>query len=206
MTRTKTIATLWCTALVATLAAYGCGSSSTIDTGTGGSPGTAGRAGGAGGGVVIITNTGGATGTGGRPAGAGGMTGGGTGGMVQPPVDAGPPACNPNNMCTAPFMCDGMCRANGMNGTRTCTCDMNGRLACTPCITPDAGAPPPPVDAGPRPDAGLNCAGNVANNRPCAPGTASCTRMAGGNLQTCTCVDVPDAGADAAAAARYMCM
>ena len=66
MTRTKTIAMLWCTALAATLAAYGCGSSSTIDTGTGGGPASAGHTGGGqGGNGIVIINTGGMTGAGG---------------------------------------------------------------------------------------------------------------------------------------------
>jgi hypothetical protein len=209
MTRTKAIATLWCTALAATLAAYGCGNSSTIDTSTGGSSGSAGHAGsnGAGGGIVII-NTGGMTGSGGMNAGMGGMTGG-MGGMGGP-VDGGPAVCMNNAACTTG--CNMMCRANGMNGTRACTCGNNGRLNCNtpPCITPDAGAPPPPVDAGPRPDAGLMCAGNVNNGRACMVGVSPspCTRNAGGNMQTCTCADVivPDAGADAAVMARYTCM
>jgi len=225
MTRTKTIATLWCTALAATLAGYGCGSSSTIDTGAGGGPGTAGRAGGQGGNGIVIINTGGMTGS-------GGITGGGMGGMVTPPRDAGPPpppvdagpaACANGNMCTTGFTCDMACRANGVAGTRTCTCGNNNRINCNaaPCVTPDAGAPPPPVDAGPRPDAGVMCAANVNNGRACVVGTSPspCTRNAGGgNTQTCTCADVPrpdggaaiDAGADAGAppppAARYTCM
>jgi hypothetical protein len=212
----KTIAALGCTALAAALMAYGCGSSSTIDNGAGGgSSGTGGKpAGGTGGGVVVIVATGGMTGTAGMNGTAG--TNGGMGGMVQPPQDAGPPMCAPNNMCTAPFMCEGtMCRVNGMNnGTRTCTCGMNGRLACTPCVGPDAGAPPPPVDAGPRPDAGVMCAGNVNNGRVCMVGVSPspCARIAGGGgMQTCTCAVAPgqDAGAgpDAAAPiARYTCM
>jgi hypothetical protein len=211
MTRTKTIATLWCTALAAALAAYGCGSSSTIDTGMGGTSGGAGgkTGGGTGGGIVII-NTGGMTGS-------GGMTGGGMGGMVMPPQDAGPPMCMPNAMCTAPFMCDGTCRANGQNGTRACMCGMNGRLACGACMVPDAGAPPPPVDAGPRPDAGPACPGNARNNGPCMLGMSPspCARMAGGGgmMQTCTCAAVPppdggasDAGGPPPPTARYTCM
>src|SRR5437764_622997 len=115
MTRMKSIAALGCTALAAALAAYGCGSSSTIDNGAGGnSTGGGGRTGGSGGGVVIIS-TGGMTGS-------GGMIVTGTGGMVQPPQDGGPAMCAPMNACTAPSMCDGTCRANGQNGTRTCTC------------------------------------------------------------------------------------
>jgi hypothetical protein len=215
MTRTKTIATLWCTALAATLAAYGCGSSSTIDTGTGGGSGTGGRAGGGTGGGIVIINTGGMTGGGGRVAGTGGTPG--TGGMVQPPVDAGPPACAPMNMCTAPFMCDGTCRVNGMNnGTRTCTCGNNGRLTCTACVAPDAGAPPPPVDAGPRPDAGPACPNGARNNTACMVGVSPspCTRNAGGgNTQTCTCEPAPprdggatDAGGPPPPAALYTCM
>src|SRR5581483_4046398 len=97
MTRTRTIATLWCTALAATLAAYGCGSSSTVDTGTGGKAGGSAGNTGAGGGVIIITNTGGTTGSSGGTTGSqGGMTGGGTGGMVGPPADAGAPMCTAN--------------------------------------------------------------------------------------------------------------
>jgi hypothetical protein len=208
MTRMKSIAALGCTALAAALAAYGCGSSSTIDNGAGGgSSGTGGKTGGGTGGGIVIISTGGMTGTAGMNGTAGTP---GTGGMVMPPPqDAGPPMCNAGVMCTAPFMCNGMCRANGQNGTRTCTCGMNGRLACTACVVPDAGAPPPPVDAGPRPDAGLPCAGNVANNRQCMLGVSmTCVRNVGGggNTQTCTCTGVPDAGADAAVQARWVCM
>jgi hypothetical protein len=44
------------------------------------------------------------------------------------------------------------------------------------------------------------------NNRPCTLGTPDCTRnVGGGGTQLCTCVGVPDAGADAAVAARWMC-
>ncbi len=70
MTRMKSIAALGCTALAAALAAYGCGSSSTIDPGTGGAPGGAGHTGGGqGGNGIVIINTGGMTG-------GGGITGG----------------------------------------------------------------------------------------------------------------------------------
>ncbi len=223
MTRTKTIATLWCTALAAALAAYGCGSSSTIDTGTGGGPGaTGGKSGGQGGNGVVIINTGGMTGSGGITGGQGGMTGGGQGGMVMPPVDGGPPACMNGNMCAAGFTCEMACRVNGVAGTRTCTCGNNNRINCNtpPCITPDAGTPPPPVDAGPRPDAGPMCPNNTNTGRACTVGTAPspCTRnVGGGNTQTCICALPPpgdagapaDAGADAAPPppqARYTCM
>ena len=204
MTRTKTIATLWCTALAAALAAYGCGSSSTIDTGMGGSSGGAGKTGSGTGGGIVIINTGGMTGSGGMTGGAG--MAGGMGGMMA--VDAGPPMCAPNAMCTAPFMCDGTCMRMGQAGTRTCMCGMNGRLACGACVTPDAG-PPPPVDAAPRPDAGPACPNGARNNGPCVLGTSPspCSRMVGGGgTQTCTCADVPDAGVDGAAVARYTCM
>ncbi len=145
---------------------------------------------------------------------------GGTGGMVQPPQDAGAPMCVANAMCTAPFTCDGTCRQNGQNGTRACMCGNNGRLACGACMVPDAGAPPPPMDAGPRPDAGPACPAGARNGTMCVVGTSPspCTRNAGGGMtQTCTCavaarpdagaVDAgPDAGAPPPPAARYTCM
>ena len=206
MTRMKSIAALGCTALAAALAVYGCGSSSTIDNGAGGgSSATGGKTGGGTGGGVVIINTGGMTGS-------GGMIVTGTGGMVQPPQDGGPPMCVNNAMCTAPFMCDGTCRANNQNGTRTCTCGNNGRLNCGNCIVPDAGAPPPPVDAGPRPDAGPACPVGARNGTVCVVGTSAspCTRNAGGGAtQTCTCAAAPrvDAGADAGPPVdRYTCM
>jgi hypothetical protein len=211
MTRMKTIAALGCTALAAAFVAYGCGSSSTIDNGSGGgSSGTGGKTGaGTGGGVVIITNVGGMTGTAGMNGGVGGMTAGGMGGRVMPPpMDAGPAVCAPNNQCTAPSMCDGTCNRNGQAGTRTCMCGNNGRYTCGVCMVADAGAPPPPMDAGPRPDAGTPCAGNVANNRQCMLGVSmTCVRnVGGGNMQTCMCEGVQDAGADAAVTARWVCM
>jgi len=206
----KSIAALGCTALAAALAVYGCGSSSTIDNGAGGgSSGTGGKTGGGTGGGVVIINTGGMTGSGGMTGGGvGGMTAGGMGGrIVQPPMDAGPAVCAPMNACTGTTMCDGTCMRNGQTGTRTCTCT-NGRYNCGNCMVADAGAPPPPVDAGPRPDAGTPCAGNVANNRQCMLGVSmTCVRnVGGGNMQTCTCEGVPDAGADAAVLARWVCM
>jgi len=214
MTRMKSIAALGCTALAAALAAYGCGSSSTIDNGAGGgSSGSGGKTGGSGGGVVII-NTGGMTGSGGRIVGTGG-TPGGAGGMNQPPQDAGAGMCAPFQMCTAAgSTCDGTCRAGGQNGTRTCMCGNNGRYNCGACVTPDAGTPPPPVDAGPRPDAGPACQGNTNTGRVCMVGMSlsPCARMLNnGTVQTCTCAEVPgqDAGTgpDAAAPiARYTCM
>ena len=218
MTRTRTIATLWCTALVATLTAYGCGSSSTVDTGTGGKSGTAGGSGtGSGGGIVIITNVGGMTGT-------AGMTGGGTGGTTGPgqdaggpPVDAGPQMCAQNAMCTAGFTCTATCNAGGGRGpgTQMCTCRNTNRLNCGACTPNNAGVVPP-VDAAPRDvappvDAGPACPANTQNNRACMVGVSPspCARnVGGGNIQTCTCADVvvPDAGADAAVIARYTCM
>ena len=136
MTRTTTLSTLWCTALVATLAAYGCGSSSTIDNGTGGKTGTSGVGGktGAGGGAVII--------------GTGGTSGGGVGGMVGgvdaggPPADAGVNMCAPATACTAGFTCTRNCNAGGGRGpgTQACTCNNNNRVACGNCMPNDAGA------------------------------------------------------------------
>ncbi len=169
MTRTKTIATLWCTALVATLAAYGCGSSSTIDNGAGGSAnGAGGHANGAGGGIVIV-NTGGTTGSGGITGGTGGMTGGGMGGMVTPPGDAGAPMCVANAMCTAPFTCDGACRQNGMNGTRACMCGNNGRLACGACILARRRCAPAAGRRRPAPRRGYDVPGQH-EQRPCVRG------------------------------------
>jgi hypothetical protein len=210
----KSIAALGCTALAAALAAYGCGSSSTIDNGAGGgSSGTGGKTGGGTGGGVVIINTGGMTGSGGMTGGGvGGMTAGGMGGrIVQPPMDAGPAVCAPNNPCTGTTMCDGTCMRNGQTGTRTCMCGNNGRYTCGNCMVADAGAPPPPVDAGPRPDAGPACPVGARNGTMCVVGTSvsPCTRNAGGGTQTCTCAAAPrvDAGADAGPPVdRYTCM
>jgi hypothetical protein len=209
----KSIAALGCTALAAALAAYGCGSSSTIDNGAGGgSSGTGGKTNGGTGGGVVIINTGGMTGSGGMNGGVGGMTAGGMGGRVMPPpMDAGPAMCAPMNACTGTSMCDGTCNRNGQTGTRTCTC-ANGRYACGNCMVADAGAPPPPVDAGPRPDAGPACPAGARNGTMCVVGTSAspCTRNAGGgNTQTCTCAAAPrvDGGADAGPPVdRYTCM
>jgi hypothetical protein len=221
MTRMKSIAALGCTALAAALAVYGCGSSSTIDNGAGGgSSGTGGKTGGGTGGGVVIINTGGMTGSGGMTGGGvGGMTAGGMGGrIVQPPMDGGPAVCAQNNACTGQTMCDGTCNRNGQTGTRTCTCT-NGRYNCGNCMVADAGAPPPPVDAGPRPDAGPACPQGTMNRSMCTVGTSPspCTRGAGNNMQTCICAVAPrpdagavDAGPDAGAPPppvdRYTCM
>jgi hypothetical protein len=206
--------------ILAALTAYGCGSSSTIN-GTGGSSGTAGTPGttGAGGGAVIISGTGGTPGGGdagaprdaGRPprdAGVGGA------------VDAGFNMCTPNTPCTTGFTCELPCNLGGVAGTRACTCNNNGSLACAQnnnagCVRPDAGAPPPRLDAGappPRPDAGPMidagpiCAGGANGpraGRPCVLGTDTpCSRNGGaGVTQTCTCGAAPprDAGATDAA-------
>jgi hypothetical protein len=197
MTRTRTLSTLWCTALVATLAAYGCGSSSTIDTGTGGrAGGTGGRVAGSGGSGVIIIGTGGMTGTGGGPGGI---------------VDGGAPMCMAGATCTAGFTCTLTCTANMGRGpgTRACTCGGNMRVNCMACIPDDAGAP---VDTGPAVDAGPICAGGQtgpATGRACVVGTdMPCTRNPNGaNPTMCTCVGIPaDAGVDAAVGPRWVCL
>jgi hypothetical protein len=219
MTRTSSsFAMLGCTALLASLAAYGCGSSSTINPGTGGTVGGVAGHTGAGGGAVIVGTGGTLGGTGGTPVvgGTGGRPATDAGNPPPPtdaggPVDAGAAMCAPNTMCTAGFTCSGVCNLGGGRGmgTRDCTCTggNNNRLACGACMGGDAGVVPPPQDAGPAVDAGPICGNNVMNGRNCVLGTsADCTRNPNGNnSQMCTCVGVPDAGADAAVAARWMC-
>jgi hypothetical protein len=169
MTRTTCFSTLSCAALLVALGAYGCGSSSTINPGTGG---TAGRA----------TSLGGGTGS------LGG--GGGTGSLGGAPggTDAGVVTCVANAMCAAGFTCDQACMAGNSAGTRTCSCGANGRLTCpngaASCDIVDAAPPPPPMDAG------FNA---CTNNTPCTAGfTCDMTCMVGNNppgIRACTCAN-----------------
>ena len=47
---------------------------------------------------------------------------------APPPADGGPAVCVANAMCTTG--CTQACFANGMMGTRDCTCGANGMLTC----------------------------------------------------------------------------
>jgi hypothetical protein len=226
MTRTTCFSTLSCAALLAALAAYGCGSSSPVDTGTGGKAGGTGGTpvtGGTGG-AVVTGGTGGSVVTGGQ---GGAIVTGGQGGMqggrpdagvgrpdagvgrpdagvgrpdAAPPADAGVNMCVANSACTMGFTCTATCMVGANAGTRACTCPANGRLNCPgACRLDDAGVVvPPPVDAAPRPDAGPACAANVRGGRACVLGTdTECARNAGGgNVQMCTCGLAVDGGAD----------
>ena len=165
MTRTTCYTTLSCAALLVALGAYGCGSSSTINPGTGGTTGGQGQ--------------------GGRTMGSlGGTTGGGLGGTTGG-VDAGPNTCVNNAMCAAGFTCDATCMVGNAVGTRTCACGANGRLVCPAgnanCLVVDAGPPPP------MPDAGFNACMNAT---PCTMGfTCSLACNVNGNpgARACTC-------------------
>lgn len=200
MTRASYLSVVSCAALLAAVAAYGCGSSS-ISSDAGGTGGRGGAQGGTGGRVGTGGIVGG--GTGGAAAGTGGRTGvdgGGTAGANG--NDAGPTQCATGSTCTTGFTCEATCFAGTQQGTRACTCSAQNRVVCPAgagtCMVPDAGGGAvdarPPFDAAPPPaDAGLNCAGNVMTNRACVVGTSlPCTRRANGMTQACTC----GAGAD----------
>jgi hypothetical protein len=168
MTRTTCLSTLSCAAILAALTAYGCGSSSTINTGTGGAGGRIVT--GAGGGAIIV-------GTGGQNGGTGGAPG----------VDGGVNVCTAGSACTAGFMCRATCNVGGNAnnpGTRACMCTGNGgtTLNCGAAATCMA------VDAGPMPDAGFNMC--VANT-PCTTGfTCRIACNTGGGVagtSACTC-------------------
>lgn len=175
MTRTSCLSALGSAALLAALTAYGCGSNSTIN------PGTGGTSGGIGGkmdsGAIIIGGSGG---------GPGGVAGRGGGMAGRAGVDAGFNMCNNNAPCTAGFTCEMNCNVGAVMGMRACTCGNNGQLNCpggnANCIRPDAGPPPP------QPDAGFNA---CMANTPCTQGFACrATCNAGGGVagtRACTC-------------------
>ena len=166
MTRTTCFSTLSCAALLVALGAYGCGSSSTINPGTGGAGGR----------------------TTGTLGGANGSLGGGTGSLGGAPgTDGGANTCVNNATCAAGFTCDQACMAGNSAGTRTCACGANGRLACPTgngtCDVADAAPPPPPTDAG------FNA---CTNNSPCTAGfTCDLACMVGNNpgIRACTCAN-----------------
>jgi hypothetical protein len=180
MTRTSRLTAILGAGVLTALAASGCGSSSTINPGTGGTNG--GLGGKMDSGAVIL-------GTGGGPggiAGRGGQAGrAGTDAGVNRP-DAGFNMCTNNTPCTAGFTCNAPCNVAGVAGTRACTCANTGLLNCpngnATCIRPDAGPPPP------MPDAGFNM---CTANTPCTQGFACRTACnAGGGVagtRACTC-------------------